>query len=93
MKYPNLFKSRYENLQGKNWINSIDPDDKKAFIEIGLQETNHGVKGGRALMKKYGREHLKKTARIGGIISGSRKEWKKAVERETLLQGGSITDI
>lgn len=88
MKYPNLFKSRYANLQGSNWINSIDPDDKKAFIEIGLQETDHGAKGGHALLKKYGREHLKQMARIGGIVSSIRKQWNKAVERETFLQGG-----
>lgn len=85
MKYPNLFKSRYPVLNGKDWINSVDPEDKQAFIQIGLQETDYGRSGGHAVVKKYGRKHMKSIARIGAIMSNIRREWNRAVERETLL--------
>lgn len=85
MRYPNLFKSRYPSLQGKDWINSIEPEDRQAFIQIGLQETGYGKSGGHAVVKKYGKKHMKSIARIGAIMTNIRKEWNRAVERETLL--------
>jgi len=93
MKYPNLFKARYTSLQGKDWINSIDPEDKQAFIQLGLQEADYGRSGGNALVKKYGRKHMKNIARIGAIVTNIRKEWARAVERETELLAGGRTDI
>jgi len=44
--YPNLFKSRYLNLSGSDWINKIDAEDKKAFIELGLKHAEYGKLGG-----------------------------------------------
>ena len=93
MKYPNLFKSRYPNLQGRDWINNIEPEDRQAFIEIGLSATNFGKTGGNATVEKYGREHMKNIGRIGAIVLHIRREWKQAVEAETLRLGGTTTDI
>ena len=84
MLYPNLFKSRYTNLQGRNWLTTIEPEDKKAFIEIGLQATDYGAKGGQTTVKKYGRKHMKRIGRIGAIATNIRKEWNKAFEAEII---------
>lgn len=91
MQYPNLFKSRYPVLEGKDWIRTVDEDDRKAFIEIGLQAMDYGSKGGRATVKKHGKKHMKKIARIGGIASSSIKEWNTAVEAETERLAQEVT--
>lgn len=52
MLYPNLFKSRYPSLRGKDWIKTIDLEDLKAFIQIGMKHGGYGVKGGRARASK-----------------------------------------
>lgn len=48
MKYPNLFKSRY-NLsgQGKNWLKIVSLEDLKAFVHIGFIESDCGRLGGK----------------------------------------------
>lgn len=43
--YPKLFKSRY-TLKGKDWIKKIDPEDLKAFVQIGFKHSDYGRKGG-----------------------------------------------
>ena len=48
MQYPALFKRRYPRLKGKDWIRRIDPDDRRAFVQIGLLATENGHKGGKA---------------------------------------------
>jgi hypothetical protein len=48
MTYPGLFKSRYGNLKGRNWLQTIDPDDRRAFVEIGHKESQWGRLGGLA---------------------------------------------
>jgi hypothetical protein len=84
MKYPNLFKSRYSKLTGRDWINTIEPEDRQAFIEIGLQETDYGKTGGNALVKSKGKKYMKKIARTGAIMTNICKEWKRATMLETL---------
>jgi hypothetical protein len=91
--YPNLFKSRYPTLNGRDWINRIDPEDKRAFVEIGLVATDHGKLGGDALVKKYGKKHMRNIARVGAIVTNIRKEWRKAVELETLRIQEEAHDI
>lgn len=81
MNYPNLFKSRYR-LKGSDWLRRIDPDDLKAFVDIGLQAAEHGRKGGRALYMKRGREHMSKIGRIGAIASNVKQWWIKAARQE-----------
>lgn len=46
MIYPNLFKSRYTTLKGKDWIKTIEPEDKRVFVEIGFKHSDYGRKGG-----------------------------------------------
>lgn len=94
-QYPNLFKSRYPVLHGKDWINTIDADDRQAFIELGLQATDYGRSGGNAVVKKYGKKYMKRIARIGGIMANIRKEWNQAVAFETarLAEEDARTDI
>lgn len=46
--YPGIFKARYTELRGRDWIRRIDPDDRQVFIEIGLAATEYGRKGGAA---------------------------------------------
>ncbi len=48
MKYPDLFKKRYKELKGKRWILNIDPDDLKAWVQIGHAAAEYGRKGGKA---------------------------------------------
>lgn len=38
--YPNLFKSRYSFLSGRDWIKSIHPDDKKHLLKLDLSILN-----------------------------------------------------
>lgn len=96
MVYPNLFKSRYPVLQGRDWIRTIDEEDRQAFVRIGLQATDYGRKGGRAVVKKYGKKHMKKIARRGAIMSNIRQWWAKAVAEESTRlaeQEAQDTDI
>ncbi len=46
--YPNLFKTRYHDLHGKDWLRRIDADDRQAFSHIGRQCADHGRLGGIA---------------------------------------------
>jgi hypothetical protein len=93
--YPNLFKSRYPVLQGRDWINTIEPDDKQAFIQIGLQATDYGKLGGAALVKTKGKKYMKRIARRGAIMANIRKWWNRAVMEETarLAEEGARADI
>ena len=43
----NYFKEKY-NLTGKDWINRIDPEDKKAIIHSLNQKNGYGHLGGKA---------------------------------------------
>lgn len=45
--YPNLFKSRYPLLKGKDWIRTIEPDDRKVFVELGMKHSEYGRLGGK----------------------------------------------
>jgi hypothetical protein len=65
--YPNLFKNRY-NLtgKGKGWINTIMPEDQRAFIQIGLENALHGVLGGIARSKT-----AKRYPKGNGKLSGT----------------------
>lgn len=83
MTYPDLFKSRYPSLQGKAWIQGIHPEDRKVFSDIGLLHADHGRQGGKALVKRRGREHMQKIARIGAIMSNIRQEWARKVQEES----------
>lgn len=47
MIYPNLFKSRY-TLRGRDWIKCLSPDDRVAFIWLGLKHADFGRLGGKA---------------------------------------------
>ena len=48
MTYRDLFKSRYPSLRGRDWIRTIDPDDLRAFVEIGMKHNDYGRVGGKA---------------------------------------------
>ena len=86
MTYPDLFKSRYPVLKGKDWIRTIESDDQKVFISIGLEEMQHGKLGGQAIVKKKGKKYMSSIGRIGAIAANSIRAWKKAVEEEALKE-------
>jgi hypothetical protein len=65
MRYPNLFKSRYLVLTGRDWLKSVMPDDQKAFIEIGLSCAMNGVLGGIA-RANTGKRYPKGNGRLSG---------------------------
>ena len=46
MMYPNLFKQKYGKLSGRSWIKSIEPDDVRVFVRIGMEHHNYGKMGG-----------------------------------------------
>jgi hypothetical protein len=46
-KYKNIFKSRYPELKGKDWIKRIEEEDLKAFIHIGFAHSDYGRLGGK----------------------------------------------
>jgi len=45
--YTGIFKNRYPELKGKNWLSQVTEEDKKAFIHIGFIASDCGRKGGR----------------------------------------------
>lgn len=47
MTYPNLFKNRYQQLTGKDWLRSVLPEDRRAFVSIGMQAHDYGRLGGK----------------------------------------------
>ncbi len=49
MMYKGLFKSRYPSLRGRDWINSVSTEDRKAFAMLGLQASDYGRMGGRKM--------------------------------------------
>jgi len=48
MTYKNIFKNRYPELKGSDWIKTVSTEDRKAFIQIGFIASECGRKGGRA---------------------------------------------
>mgnify|MGYP006935520912 CR=1 FL=1 len=48
MTYPDLFKKRYQALHGKDWLRRIEPDDKAAFVRLGMEAHDYGRMGGKA---------------------------------------------
>lgn len=46
--YPNMFLSRYEKLQGKDWVRRITDEDRHIFVERGLYHAMNGKLGGIA---------------------------------------------
>lgn len=55
--YSNIFKNRYPELRGKNWLQSVSVEDKKAFINIGFMASDCGRKGGKARAEKAKRDY------------------------------------
>jgi len=47
MLYPNLFKN-FEPRQGKAWVRNLPAEERRVFVEIGLQAADHGRMGGVA---------------------------------------------
>ncbi|MFA5036427.1 MAG: hypothetical protein WC479_04555 [Candidatus Izemoplasmatales bacterium] len=43
--YPNIFKNKYHNLRGKDWVKYLSEEDRKIFSEIGRAYANHGHDG------------------------------------------------
>lgn len=84
-KYRGLFKNRYgDQLKGHDWPRLLDPDDLRVLVDIGLRAADHGKLGGRALVDKHGKAHMQKIGRIGGLVSGIKRQFKKAVLEATL---------
>ena len=51
------FKKTYGNqLQGKDWINCLSPDDKAALIHLLRERSHHGVMGGLARVANADRD-------------------------------------
>ncbi len=46
--YPDLFKTSYPVLQGKDWLRRVNPEDRAAFSSIGREFHDHGRMGGEA---------------------------------------------
>lgn len=56
-EYKGIFKNRYPELKGRDWIKSIDPEDRQAFIRLGLKCAEYGRLGGIARAKNGKRDH------------------------------------
>ncbi len=49
--YPNLIKSKYPVLQGRDWIRKISAEDRKVLIWLGMKAWDFGRLGGLARAK------------------------------------------
>ena len=44
-----IFKAKYgDELQGRDWVRKIDPDDLRVLVDAGLQAHRYGKMGGKA---------------------------------------------
>ena len=50
--YPNLFKNKYPNLKGRDWVHQLSEEDRRIFSEIGRSCADHGHSGGLANVDK-----------------------------------------
>jgi hypothetical protein len=91
MTYPGLFKD-YQPLRGSAWIKNIPAEERRVFVEIGLQENGHGQKGGRAIYLQKGREYMSKLGRIGAIKTNSWKLWNRLMREELNRELGVTFD-
>jgi hypothetical protein len=92
MTYQGLFSSYDLSGKGREWIKSIDPEDRAVFVQIGLEENGHGQMGGRAIYMQKGREYMSKIGRIGAIKTNSIKAWKCALQEELNRELGVTFD-
>lgn len=83
MTYPNLFRSRYPKLSGRDWLTRVYPEDIKAFQYIGLRESDFGRKGGLALVEKRGVDYMREIGRRGALVTNVRKMIEKGIENES----------
>lgn len=92
MKFPRLFKSRYPDstFQGKDWIHNIDPEDVQAFARIGLEASDYGRSGGKALVKKYGRKYMKEIGRRGAQVTNQIHAFNRMMEDEEVYGRGLL---
>lgn len=92
MTYPGLFSSYDLSGKGRAWIKSISPEDRAVFVQIGLEETGHGQKGGRAIYMQKGREYMSNLGRIGAIATNSKKLWNRLMQEELERELGVTFD-
>ncbi len=45
---PGLFKARYSILKGRDWLRTVDAEDRLAFGHIGMEYHDYGRRGGLA---------------------------------------------
>lgn len=90
--YFGLFSSRYQ-LKGRDWVKSLSPEDLKVFVDIGLQASGHGQKGGRAVYLKRGKEYMSNIGRRGAIVTNIKKAFLKAIQEETERELGVTFDF
>jgi len=52
--YPELFKRRYPQRRGRDWLRYVEADDRRAFSLIGIahRKAGYGKKGGDARKQK-----------------------------------------
>ncbi len=56
-EYKGIFKRRYPELKGRDWLSRISAEDKQAFIKLGLQCSEYGRLGGLVRAKNGKRDH------------------------------------
>lgn len=81
---PGLFKNKYPTLSGFDWVRTIEPEDLRVFVDIGLRANDHGRLGGQALAKD--RQHMGRIGRIGAIVTNSKKLWNRLLREEVLKE-------
>ncbi len=83
MKYPNLFKDRYPELKGSDWLNFVSEEDRKAFIELGFSHSDFGRLGGKALVEQRGVGYMREIGRRGALVRNMKREIAQAIEQES----------
>lgn len=65
--YPGLFAS-YQKT-GSDWIRRLEPEDLKAFIELGMRSWDYGKLGGKARAKSAQRDEKGRFTK-NGVLRG-----------------------
>ena len=52
-----VFRKKYPQLKGEDWVRRLEPEDLEFFIHIGLAAGNYGSLGGKARAKQAKRDY------------------------------------
>jgi hypothetical protein len=82
--YSGLFQ-RYQPLQGRDWVKNLPDEDRRVFVDIGLQAADHGKLGGVARAAEAQRDNHGRFARQDGTNKRTGEDPRKGTREDVEL--------